>query len=260
MRFTALFVVAIFLLSSCISNKQVLLLQHGSEEEPVRDSLLRSYPQEEFNYKIQPQDILSVRFESLTRPEYNFFSGNLGQQNNMNIAMQNPALFGELVDEEGQISFPVVGKVKVQGLTVFEIQDKLQKLADQYLESPVVKVRLVNFRVTVLGEVNKEGTVTFPNNRVSMLEAIAQAGGLGELADRSKIKVIRQLDHETKVFYVDLLDENFLRSPNYYIYQNDILVVPPLRQRPFRRYFGPNLALIISSLSLLVLTLNLTTR
>lgn len=235
-----------------------MLLQHDSEDNSAKDSISRSYPQENFNYKIQPQDILSVRFESLTPDEYNFFSKNQSLQNAANFAMQNPLLFGELVDEQGEISFPVVGKVKVQGLTIFEIQQKLQQLANQYLESPVVKVRLLNFRVTIMGEVNREGTVTFSNNRVTMLEAIAQAGGLGELADRSNVKVIRQLNHETKVFYVNLLDEDFLKSPHFYIYQNDILIVPPLKQRPFRKYFGPNLAIVISALSLLVLTLNLT--
>ncbi|CAM9995789.1 unnamed protein product [Phaeothamnion confervicola] len=258
MRFTFWLIAGIIFLNSCISNKQVLLLQHGDELEPVRDTVVRSYPQFEFNYKIQPQDILSVRFESLTPDEYNFFSRNQAQQNAANLTTGSALLIGELVDEQGEITFPVVGKVKVQGLTVFEIQQKLQQLANQYLEAPVVKVRLLNFRISVLGEVNHEGTVTFSNNRVSMLEAIAQAGGLSELADRSNIKVIRQLDHETQIFYVNLLDEDFLNSPYYYVYQNDVLIISPLRQRPFRKYFGPNLALVISALSLLVLTINLT--
>lgn len=258
MRFTAFFAGAIFLLSACVSNKQVLLLQHEGESNSIMDSTLRTYPQEVFSYKIQPQDILSVRFESLSPDEYNFFSQNQAQQNVANLAMGSALLIGELVDEQGEIAFPVVGKVKVQGLTIFEIQQKLQQMADQYLQSPVVKVRLLNFRATLLGEVKQEGTVTFSNNRVSMLEAIGQAGGLGELADRSNIKVIRQIDNQTKVFYVNLLEEEFLDSPRYYIHQNDVLIVPPLKQRPFRMYFGPNLALIISSLSLLVLTINLT--
>lgn len=258
MRLFFLLGVVILGTSACVSNKQVTLLQHDGERNSVKDSVVRSYPQHEFNYKIQPQDILSVRFESLTPDEYNFFSNDASKQNNANLAVGSALLIGELVDEQGEIMFPVVGKVKVQGLTIFEIQQKLQQLADQYLESPVVKVRLLNFRITVLGEVNREGTVTFSNNRVSILEALGQAGGLGELADRTNIKVIRQLGQETQIFYVNLLEEDFLKSPHYYIYQNDILIVPPLKQRPFRRYFGPNLALIISSLSLLVLTLNLT--
>ena len=222
MRLFFLLGVVIFGTSACISNKQVTLLQHDNERNSVKDSVVRSYPQKEFDYKIQPQDILSVRFESLTPNEYNFFSKDQSQQNNANLAASSPLLIGELVDEQGEITFPVVGKVKVQGLSIFEIQQKLQQLADQYLEAPIVKVRLLNFRITVLGEVNREGTVAFSNNRVSMIEAIASAGGLSELADRTNIKVIRQVNQETQIFYVNLLEEDFLKSPHYYIYQNDI--------------------------------------
>src|SRR5690606_5010880 len=117
-----------------------------------------------------------------TPREYDFFSPQ--QLQGVNLQQGGALLYGELVDENGEIPFPVIGKTKVAGLTIFEIQEKLQAIANDYLESPTVKVRLMNFRATVLGEVASEGTVTFSNNRVSMLEAIAMAGGLGEMADR----------------------------------------------------------------------------
>ena len=222
------------------------------------DSVMRRYTVEKFDYRIQTNDIVSVRFESLTPKEYDFLSTQSGAMVAGGGFIGGALLLGDLVDEYGQIPFPVVGKVRVAGLTVFQAQDSLQHIANRYLESPIVKVRLLNYRATFLGEVNKEGVILINNNRVSMLEAIGLAGGLTDLADKTDIKLIRQKGELTEVVYLNLQDENFINSPYYYVYQNDVLVVPALKQRPYRKYFGQNLSLIISSLSLLIIVLNYT--
>jgi len=254
-----LFVLLAVVGSSCVTNKKYQYLQNGdaNAKDLPKDSVVRSYDITDRDYRIQPEDIISVRFESITPDEFDFLSKSGIQGGAGNLNMGSALLIGELVDKNGEIPFPVIGKVKVSGLTVFEIQDKLQALANQYLESPVVKVRLLNFRITVLGEVNGEGTITLSNNRVSLPEALGLAGGLGELADRSNIKLIRTVEGKTSVQYINLLDEHFMTSPNFYVHQNDILIVPPLRQRPYRKYFGQNMALVVSTISLLLLAINL---
>jgi polysaccharide export outer membrane protein len=90
------------------------------------------------------------------------------------------------------------------------------------------------------------------------MEAIGLGGGLTDLADRSNVKVIRQNGSQAEVFYVDLLSEELLNTDHYYVQQNDIIVVPALKQRPFRAYWGENIALLVSTLSLVLLVLNLT--
>ena len=242
---------------ACVPNKKILYLQKGEElkEDFPKDSILRTYDLADYEYRIQPEDILSVRFESLSVEEYDIFSSDdadlaLGNQNNLVIA-------GYLVDKDGNIEFPEIGKVKVAGMTIHESQVKLQSLAESYVEEPVVKVRLLNFRVSVLGEVLTEGIVTSFNNRLTVMEAIALAGGLGDLADRSNVKIIRQRNGKSEVFYVNLLEEKFMQSSFFFVHQNDIIIVPPLKQRPYRQYFGQNLSLILSSVATILLMVNI---
>jgi polysaccharide biosynthesis/export protein len=256
MRQLFLFCCSILLLSSCVTNKKIVYLQKDDVNKKglPKDTAVRTHTQVPLDYRIQPNDALYVRFQSLTPDEFDFFKDDA---NSSGAGGQNVQLRSELVDPEGQISFPVIGKVKVAGMTVFEVQDTLQSLAITLLKSPIVKVRLVNFRFTMLGEVNAEGTVITPNNRVSLPEAIGLAGGIGDLADRANVKIIRQVNGATQVAYVNLLSEDLLESPYYYINQNDIIVVPPLRQRPFRKYFTQNLAVLLSATSVVLLIVNL---
>jgi len=262
MNVKSVFYILIIILvgSSCVTNKKYTLLQKDdvNVKDLPKDTIIRSYDIQKYEYRIQPEDNISVRFESLTPQEYDIFNTNiLAQQQNQNLNQGNAILIGELVDTQGEITYPVIGKVKVAGYTVYEVQTRLQQLADQYLESPVVKVRLINFRFTILGEAKREGTVVLSNNRVNYLEAIGLAGGLTDFADKRNIKLIRQIDGKAQVQYLNLLDENFINSPEYFVHQNDILIVPALRQRPYQTYFGKNLSLVISSLSLLLITITL---
>ena len=255
-----LFLFIVMVGASCVTNRKYQMMQKDdvNKSNLPSDSVVRRYAVEKFEYKIQTNDIVNVTFESLTSKEYDFLAKQAGSNGPGNIAIGGALLMGDLVDEDGEIPFPVVGKVKISGLTIFQIQDTLQAIANRYLESPIVKARLLNYRATFLGEVKKEGVILINNNRVSMLEAIGLAGGLTDFADKTDIKLIRQNGDRTEVVYLDLLQETFINSPYYYVYQNDVIVVPALKQRPYQTYFGKNLALFISSLSLLLIVLTYT--
>lgn len=241
------------LFSSCVSNYKYQLLQNKdvNKIDIPRDSVLRKYKLEDFSYKIQTNDLLYVKFESLTPRDLDAFYKNetTGQLSTATGAL----VAGDLVDENGEIPFPVLGKVKVAGKTVFDVQEFLQEISNKYLQSPIVKVRLLNYRINFLGEINKSGSVLLTNNRVSILEALGMAGGFTDLADRSNVKLIRQNGSETEVIYLNFLSEELLKSPYFYVHQNDLIVVPALKQRPFRNYFGSNLAIILSGITLLFL-------
>ncbi|MBI3481547.1 MAG: polysaccharide biosynthesis/export family protein [Bacteroidetes bacterium] len=182
-----LFFAGVLVLSSCVPNRKFVYLQKNDlgKKDLAKDTATRKYNIQQFDYKVQTNDILSVRYQSLTTKEFDV----LGQQSQQTTGslIGGALLAGDVVDEQGQIPVPVVGKVTVAGLTIFQIQDTLQRLANIYLESPNVKVRLLNYRATFLGEVNKEGSVTFNNNRVTLPEAIGLVGGLNELADRAAL-------------------------------------------------------------------------
>lgn len=250
------------LLSSCVPNYKLVYLQKDdlkNRKEIPKDTVLRTHELTIHEYRVQPLDLLSINFETLSDDNDAFdFLGKLSPQNRVGgNASNNAMLNGMLVDTEGYIDYAVLGKIKLGGLTIFQARDTLQKVAARYVPDVVVRVRMLNFRYTVLGEVNGEKTVTSSNTRLTMMEAIGQAGGLGELADRSHVKVIRQQGSQTEVFYVNLLEEKFLESPYYYVQQNDVIIVPPLKQRPFRRYFTTNLAVITSSLSFILFIISI---
>lgn len=249
----------ILMLGSCVPNRKVMYLQKGdvNKKELPNDTVVRTYSVKIEEYKIQPLDILSIRVESLSDEEFDFFSKLYPNMNSSTGNSQAQLVNGFLVDQNGQIEFPVVGKVRFGGLTVFQAQDTLKHVFAPYLKNPVARVQLLNFRFSILGEVNREQQVISNNTRVTVMEAIGMAGGLTDLADRRNVKVIRQKGTQTEIFYVDLLQEDLLAANHYYMQQNDVVIVPPLRQRPFRKYWGENLALFVSTVSVVLLTIEL---
>lgn len=265
-RIWLFFVGSVLIFSACVPAKKLVYLQEGDElknrKEIAKDSVLRTHPLNIVEYRIQPLDLLSVNFETLGNENDAFdFLSKISAQAGVggNIASAS-VLSGILVNKEGDVEYPVLGKIRVAGLTPFEAEDTIQAVASKYMAEVVVRVRMLNFRFTVLGEVNGEQTVVSSNTRLTMMEAIGLSGGFGELADRSAVKVIRQNGALTEIYYVDLLNENFLESPYYYVQQNDVIIVPPLKQRTFRKYFVGNLGILTTTISFALLIITLSNR
>ncbi|MGK7389510.1 MAG: polysaccharide biosynthesis/export family protein [Candidatus Cyclobacteriaceae bacterium M2_1C_046] len=243
--------------TSCVTNKQYAYFQKDDlYKQNVEDSVYRTYNLPDFEYKLRPYDILNIKFYSLTGEELNIFKR---EQMTDSRVMQGEAalLGGYLIDEYGKVSFPVVGKVELSGLSLSEAEEKLKNIAAIYLEEPVVEVKLLNYRFTLLGEVNNEGVQSTFNYAITIPEAIGMAGGLSDLADRGNLKIIRKINEKNVIFYVNLLEEDFFNNSKFYIHPNDVIVVPPLKQRPFRKYFTQNLAVFNSSISVILVGLNL---
>jgi polysaccharide biosynthesis/export protein len=253
-------------LSSCVPAKKLVYLQNDDlkdRDKIPKDTVLRSHTLNVTEYRIQPLDILSINFETLSEENDAFdFLSKLSPQGRSSggSAAINAAQNGIMVNTEGEIVYAILGKIKVSGLTIFQAQDTIQSIAAKYLADVIVRVRMLNFRFTVLGEVNGEKTVTSANTRLTFMEAIGQAGGLGEMADRSHIKVIRQNGDQAEIFYVDLLKEDYLESKFYYVQQNDVIIVPPLKQRTFRKYFTGNLSIVTTAISFGLLIIALSNR
>lgn len=264
-RIWLIFVLSAIVFSACVPAKKLVYLQHENELEKKKqipkDSILRVHQLNIQEYRIQPLDLLSVTFETLGMENDAFdFLSRLNPQTRSGGGANSAAISGVLVNKEGEIEYAVLGKIKVAGLTPFEAEDTIQSVASKFMKDVIVRVRMLNFRYTVLGEVGAEQTVTSPNTRLTMMEAIGLSGGFGELADRSSIKVIRQNGNDTEIYYINLLEEKFLESKYYYVQQNDVIIVPPLKQRTFRRYFVGNLGIITTTISFALLIITLSNR
>jgi polysaccharide export outer membrane protein len=256
----ALLLVVFLTAVGCVPNRKLVYLQQKDlrgSSDIVRDSVLRTHPMKIAEYRIQPLDILNIQFETLTDDTDSFnFLNKLSSQNRQGGGAVQPgmvALNGIFVNTEGMVEYPVLGSIRLAGLTIFEAEKAIRAVASRFVPDVVVRVRMLNFRFTILGEVLQENVVVANNPRLTLMEAIGMAGGFTDLADRSLVKIVRQKGATSEVFYVNLLDESFIESPYYFVQQNDVIVVPPLKQRPFRRYFAPNLGILASALSLAVL-------
>tara|TARA_B100000941_G_C28504602_1_gene556462 strand:- start:1469 stop:2206 length:738 start_codon:yes stop_codon:yes gene_type:complete len=240
MRLFYLYFFALFF-SSCISNKN---LEYVQSKDPFEISSVDD------SYILQNGDLLSVQISTTTEQIHDFF--NKEATNNSQLLVQNPYLYGYLINNDGFLDLPSLGKVKAAGFTIRDLESKIKDIAVSYFEQPVVKLNIINFEVTILGDVKNPGTYNIKNSKTNIFYALSLAGDLNLTANRKKIKIIRNNTSSKKMFYVDLTSKDILTS-NMMLESNDIIYVAPLR----KRFYAVNSITNIISLSISAVSLYL---
>ena len=199
--------------------------------EKVSDSTMRAEVQMP-ELRIQKSDLLSIQvYSASTKPEISDAIFNLPAKSTGEGTTSSP---GFLVDINGNIEYPRIGLIKAEGLTKLQLADTIKKKInekDSVLTNPSVIIRFQNLKVTLLGELNREGPISVPAERVTILEAIGLAGGIKEYGMKDSVKVIRELDGKRTAGWVDLTSNNLFESPYYHLMQNDVVVVEPSKRK-----------------------------
>lgn len=227
MRRFLLFGLVALLLSSCNTSKEIIYLQDVRLESPEEIKAAETIT-------VEPKDMLSIVVSSSQPDAARIFNlPIMATQASNGDLMYDSYLNGYVVDGDGYIDFPVVGKIKASGLNRWQLQDRIMEtLRDKkLLDDPVVTVDFMNFKVSILGEVTAPGTYSIKSDKVSVLEAIAMARDLTIYGKRDEVYVIREEGGQRHSYKLDLRSSDIFDSPAYYLKQNDVIYVQPNKVR-----------------------------
>ncbi|SOD91808.1 polysaccharide export outer membrane protein [Spirosoma fluviale] len=216
--------------SGCTSSKKLVYFQSLPTASDSIKLTSRFVP------TIQPGDILSVRVSSLSPEATTFFNPPsatlpVDRLTTPATASALPELTGYLVDTDGTLELPLIGKIPVSGLSTSKASDKIREQLKTYLKEPTVNIRNQNFRVSVMGEVARPSLFTIPNERITMLEALSLAGDITIFGRRDNVLLIREVNGVRKFTRIDLTNRDLFSSPYYYLQPNDIVYVEPGKAR-----------------------------
>lgn len=249
--------IVLVLMTSCGSYKKTLYLQN---EEVLNQSSQHNL----YDVRIMPKDILNITVNTTDPAASAPF--NLVMPSNQNNA-KNRSMLGSqstggnqqnnlcayLVDNEGLIEFPVLGFVKVGGLTIRECEAMFREKLKPYLkETPIVIVRTSNYKITILGEVGSPGTFTVSDEKINILEALAQAGDMTLFSVRDDVQLMREDAHGKRtIVHLNLNDADIALSPYYFLQQNDIVYVKPSKTKVRNNAFTSNTSIWLAAFSIL---------
>jgi polysaccharide export outer membrane protein len=250
----------IFLLSSCASTKSVTYFQ--DVPDTLRQKMVDLYAY--YTPGIQPDDILQVSIQTLDPSATALLSqqsvpnlSTIGSNTSGigNISVGQTSVSGYLVDKEGYVVLPLIGKISAKGKTTDQIRDEIRTKAAEYYKDPVVTVRFANFKVTVLGEVTRPSTYVMPNEKVTLLDAIGIAGDLTIYGRRENVLLIRDNNGKKEFARFDLSNSKIFASPYFYLRQGDVIYVEPTKAKVASTDMAQvrRLSVMATALSLLVI-------
>lgn len=222
----------VFLFHSCTPQSQLIYFQPKQNTEDPYTPVSLTYAEGTNNnppeYTLREKDLLYVQVNSATDREINeLFSskvgGNYATQNELGVYLNSYS-----IDSVGDITIPVIGKVRVVGLTVSGARDAIaDKAKDFTRDTPVVICKMTNYKITILGDVARPGTYTFYQDNVNIFQAISQAGDLTKYGNRARVRVVRKGAKEDLMYYVNLKEADIVQHPHYYLLPGDIVFVEP---------------------------------
>ncbi len=245
-----LVVLAVTVTASCNSYKHVPYFQ-DVDRTNGRKEVIQNYSL----ITIQPEDILEINVSSLNAEASAVFNNNNIQR--AAGASQDPMATGYIVDQKGEIHFPMLGAVKTSGKTTFQLREEIRNQLKTYLTDPVVNIRFLNFKISVMGDVLNPGVYPIPNQRVTITEALSMAGDLNITARRNNILLIRERDGNREFIPLDLTSKKIFESTYYYLKNNDVIYVQPDRTRYAtveRSYRHISILLSAASIAAIIIT------
>ena len=244
-------ILLVALVTSCSAPKNVAYLWNSGEVDLSQSQFL-------YDAKIMPKDILTITVNTVNPEASATFNLTVSTTLNINSrsTYSQPVLQTYLVDNNGVIDYPVLGRISVGGLTKSQCEQLIHDKIKPYLnasENPVVTVRMSSYSISVLGEVNRPGSYQVSREKINVLEALAQAGDLTIYGVRENVKLIREdAKGKKRIYLINLNDANLLTSPYYYLQQNDIVYVEPNKVKAQNSAIGQSTTLIMSGTSILV--------
>jgi polysaccharide export outer membrane protein len=242
----------VLLLGSCASREKLQYYQ-GITENISQDSLT-------YTTLLKQDDLLLIivstpnsgAVKDFNLTDFTIVGEGLNSSGAPDAAVAQLRFLSYLIDNRGMIQFPVLGPIKLGGLSRSEALDLLKSKLKPYINDPIVTLRVLNFKVTVQGEVMRPGTFNVDTERITLPEALARAGDLTIYGKRVNILIIRDIDGKKSANFVDITKADFINSPFYYLSQNDVVYVEPNKTKMNSSAVGSNVSVILTSVSLLI--------